>query len=94
MDAVGSVPVIASSTPARCRACNGVGTMGAPGRGWWVVTGLAWAIFLLFGACSALLLPLNLVLVPAWLACASAIGPLARRASEPRCRSCGWSSAD
>lgn len=91
MDAVGSVPGVVSSAPARCGACGERGTLRAPSRGWWIVVGLAWAVLLLFGACSALLLPLNFVLVPAWLACASAIGPLARRASEPHCRACGWS---
>lgn len=54
-----------------------------------VVLVVGWAVFLLLGACCALMLPLNLVLVPCWLACASAVGPLARRATELRCGSCG-----
>lgn len=71
-----------------CRACGGRGTVETPSRAWWGLVALAWALLLGFGACFAILLPLNLVLVPAWLACATAVGPMARRVTEPRCRAC------
>jgi len=44
----------------------------------WVIIGAAWAVLLPVGVCCALLLPLNLVLVPCWFAAASSLGVLAR----------------
>lgn len=41
------------------------------------------------GAFLAILLPLNLLLVPCWVACASGIGELVRRLVDPKCGSCG-----
>jgi hypothetical protein len=77
----------------RCAACGEREGSRRPSRAWWLVVVFAWAVLLLFGACAALMLPLNLVLVPAWLSCAMAVGPLARRLTEPRCRACGASWA-
>lgn len=76
-----------------CGSCGALSSVRAKGRAWWLVVGLAWVPLLLVGACCALLLPLNLVLVPMWLACATAVGALARRATEPRCGVCGASGA-
>jgi hypothetical protein len=45
----------------------------------WTFVVVAWMVLLPLGACAALLLPLNIVLVPAWLAVATSVGPLARR---------------
>jgi hypothetical protein len=55
----------------------------------WALIPLAWTALLLVGACSALLLPLNLVFIPCWLACASAVGPMARKLLDPKCGACG-----
>ena len=57
----------------------------------WAIFPLVWAPLFLVGAGAALLLPLNLILVPCWLACASAVGALARRLLDPRCAACGES---
>ena len=81
----------AESDRPSCGKCGAEGAVVRPTRLWWAVIALAWTVFILFGACFAVMLPLNLVLVPAWLMVASAVGPLARRATEPRCRACGAS---
>lgn len=60
-----------------------------PSRAWWLLVVAVWTLLLGFGACFAILLPLNLVLVPAWLACATSVGPMARKVTEPRCGDCG-----
>lgn len=72
-----------------CPRCAHEGAPDRPGPlGWVVVVGF-WSVVLLFGACAAILLPLNLLLVPGWLAVASTVGPLARRWLDPRCAACG-----
>jgi hypothetical protein len=82
----------------RCGACGNCAGRRPPSRAWWLVVVPAWAALLFVGACSAIMLPLNLVLVPAWFACALSLGTLARRARSPSCRACGewdgsWSAA-
>lgn len=72
-----------------CRACGTREPPRARSRVWWIPLGMFWAVLLGFGACFAILLPLNLLLVPAWLAVGSSVGPLARKLTEPRCPSCG-----
>lgn len=62
--------------------------MVAPSRWWWLAVVLLWPPLILLGVVCALALPLNLVLVPAWLACAGSVGTLARRINEPRCIAC------
>lgn len=44
----------------------------------WLIIGTAWTVLLALGVCCALALPLNLLLVPCWLAAASSVGTLAR----------------
>lgn len=72
-----------------CKACGGMNTVVTPSRAWWVVVVAVWTLLLGFGACFAILLPLNLVLVPCWLACATSVGPMARKLAETRCKACG-----
>jgi hypothetical protein len=50
---------------------------------------LAWAVVLLFGAVLAILVPLNLVLIPCWLAVGTSLGALAREVLDPKCAGCG-----
>lgn len=51
----------------------------------WMFVVLAWTVLLSLGACVAIMLPLNLVLVPCWFAMASSVGPLAQRVfGDPR----------
>lgn len=53
-------------------------------RIFWKVAAIAfWVPMLALGICCALCIPLNLILVPCWVAMASAVGPLAERASAP-----------
>jgi hypothetical protein len=66
-----------------CAACGQEAI--APSLLWRVLAIAFWVPMLAFGACCALLLPFNLILVPCWVAVASAVGPLARKASERRC---------
>ncbi len=72
-----------------CPRCHGRSGLAAPRRAWWLVVVPAWVLLLLFGACAAIMLPLNLVLVPTWLVCATSIGALARKATTRTCRDCG-----
>src|SRR5262245_46849854 len=46
---------------------------------------IAWAFILFFGACLAILVPLNLILIPCWLMVGSSLGPLARELLDPHC---------
>jgi hypothetical protein len=55
----------------------------------WAVIPLVWTALILLGACSALLLPANLLLVPCWLAVGSSVGTLARELLDPKCGRCG-----
>lgn len=51
----------------------------------WMFVVLAWTLLLSLGACVAIMLPLNLLLVPCWFAMASSVGPLAQRVfGDPR----------
>lgn len=71
-------------------SCNVV----RPSRLRWIPIGLAWAVILLLGLCSALMMGLNVVLVPCWLVAASSLGPLARELLTPRCADCGAPSSE
>lgn len=75
----------------RCASCGDHNPPVRPSRVRWAVFPLIWTPLLALGVCSALLLPANLILVPCWLACASAVGPLARRLLDPTCGACGES---
>lgn len=55
----------------------------------WAVIPLVWGPLIVVGVCCALLMGLNLVLVPCWLACAGAVGPVARKLLDPKCGACG-----
>lgn len=44
----------------------------------WAFLGVCWTILLFLGACFAIMLPLNLVLIPCWIAMATSVGTLAR----------------
>lgn len=72
-----------------CSSCGSEASPVRRSRAWWIVVGALWAAFLFLGVCSALLLPLNMVLVPCWLAVASSVGPWARELLDPRCGGCG-----
>ena len=75
-----------------CRACGEKGSVTTRSLFWRVLAAAFWVPMLAVGVCCALAIPLNLLLVPCWMACASAVGPLARKASEARCRHCGASA--
>jgi hypothetical protein len=51
-------------------------------------TMVAWTGLIVVGACAAILVPINLVLIPCWLAAASSVGPLARELFDGRCEEC------
>ena len=76
----------------RCASCPSCGdrkpAVRAP-RIAWAILPVAWAALIVAGAVCAVLVPLNMVLIPCWLACASAVGPLARTLLDPRCGACG-----
>lgn len=73
----------------KCPSCgDGRPAVRAP-RMSWVLVPLAWSVLIGAGVASALLLPLNIVLIPCWLACAGAVGPLARKLLDPKCAACG-----
>lgn len=72
-----------------CPRCRGTSGLARPNPAWWLVLVPTWALLLFFGACAAIMLPLNLVLVPTWFACATSVGALARKVTSPRCRDCG-----
>lgn len=74
---------------ARCPSCGDRGPAVRAPRIARAFVPLAWAVLIAAGMCSALLLPLNMVLIPCWLACASAVGPLARKLLDPKCGGCG-----
>lgn len=76
-----------------CGACGAPSSVKTPSKAWWIAVVALWVPTLFFGACAALMLPLNLVLVPCWLACASSVGALSRRITEPRCEECSASGA-
>ena len=44
----------------------------------WGFIVLAWSVLIPLGACAAIMLPLNMVLVPLWFSAATSVGPLAR----------------
>ena len=44
----------------------------------WAFLGVCWTILLFLGACFAIMLPLNLVLIPCWISMATSVGALAR----------------
>lgn len=50
----------------------------------YTVIGVLWTLLLAFGVGCALALPLNLVLVPCWLACAGSVGRLAEELLDKR----------
>lgn len=50
------------------------------------VIAVLWTLLLAFGVVCALALPLNLVLVPCWLACAGSVGRLAEALLDPRAK--------
>lgn len=77
---------------ADCRACGAEKSVSKRSIVWRVLAVAFWVPMLALGVCCALLLPLNLVLVPCWVACACAVGPLARKASEVHCHACGVSA--
>lgn len=73
---------------APCAACGERGAK-APSRLRWVVVVLAWIVAVPIGAVCALVVPLNLVLMPSFLAVwGMAFGPLARWATDPICDGC------
>ncbi len=74
---------------APCSSCGAEARPVQPSRAWWGVLVALWVVFLFVGACSAILLPLNMLLVPCWLAAASSVGPWARQLVDPRCGACG-----
>lgn len=76
-----------------CQACGAHESVTRPSRAYWLLIAPFWAVLLFVGACCALMLPLNLVLVPAWLACAGAVGRISDRMATPRCKDCGSESA-
>jgi hypothetical protein len=76
-------------TRAKCAACADDGPAVRAPRLAAVVIPIAWAFILLFGACLAILVPLNLVLIPCWVAVGSSLGPLARELLDPKCKACG-----
>ncbi len=45
----------------------------------WGFVILVWSVLIPLGACAAIMLPLNMVLVPLWLGAATSVGPLARK---------------
>lgn len=55
----------------------------------WPAIPLLWTAVGALGVLCALALPLNLVLVPCWLACAGSVGALSRRILDPHCEGCG-----
>jgi hypothetical protein len=55
----------------------------------WTVIPVMWTAMIGFGACLAILVPANLVLIPCWLMVASSLGPLAREMLDPKCEGCG-----
>jgi hypothetical protein len=55
----------------------------------WSVIPVMWTAMIGFGACLAILVPANLVLIPCWLMVASSLGPLAREMLDPKCEGCG-----
>jgi hypothetical protein len=54
----------------------------------WAVTAIAWTAILLTGSALAILIPINLVLIPCWLIVGSSLGPLARELFDPKCQAC------
>lgn len=55
----------------------------------WAVIPLMWTVIILFGAFLAILVPVNLLLIPCWMMVGSSLGPLAREILDPKCGSCG-----
>lgn len=72
-----------------CRRCGAHSAVSRPSKAYWLLIAPFWAVLLFVGACCALMLPLNLVLVPAWLACAGAVGRISDRMATARCGACG-----
>jgi hypothetical protein len=52
------------------------------------VLACAWTVILGFGAALAILIPINLILIPCWLMVGSSLGPLARELFDPKCARC------
>lgn len=74
----------------KCPKCgDGQPPVCAPRIAAWVIIPTAWIVLLAWGAVAFVLMPLNLVLVPCWLACACAVGPLHRKLLDPKCGACG-----
>jgi len=76
-----------------CTACGAHTSFSKPSRAYWLLIAPFWAVLLFVGAGCALMLPLNLVLVPAWLAAAGSIGRISDWMATARCGECGSESA-
>lgn len=55
----------------------------------WALIPLAWTLILGIGSVLAILVPLNLILIPCWFAVGSSLGALAREVLDPKCGGCG-----
>lgn len=71
-----------------CNRCGAEARLVKPSRLRWLALGAYWAVILLIGASFAVLMGLNLILVPCWFLAATSIGPAARQMLDPRCASC------
>lgn len=58
-----------------------------------IVLVLAWTLILGFGALLAILVPVNLILIPCWLMVGSSLGPLVAELFDAKCVRCGQSRA-
>jgi hypothetical protein len=79
----------ASEACAKCPTCGDDKPAVRAPRVAHAIIPLGWAAILLFGACLAILVPLNLVLIPCWLAVGTSLGALARELLDWKCASCG-----
>ncbi len=55
----------------------------------WALLPIAWILLLGTGSVVALLLPLNMILIPCWIAVGSSLGALTREVLDPTCPGCG-----
>jgi len=79
----------AAAASSKCPRCGDEHPAVRAPKAAWAIIPLAWIALIALGVVSALSLPLNLVLIPCWLACASAVGQLARGLLDPKCGACG-----